>query len=366
VSKLRSAVGALFATLALICAIPALASAQTAPWNDPTYGSDLHANMDYSKPLSVGFAHDVSTSTADIETLQLAGDAEMAVVPDAESAYVGALGPIDTSNTYAIGATDTQLIGIYGTSRVWDVYLQIYTINNPIDKYHSCDYHYHVQADFDGTYWDNTITRQYVNACYNIPTTGGRGAFTGHVGDLPYPNLPRVVAMTFTYMSRWSSEVAVRDYATPAFTASHPAENSANQSHGVNYSVQLDADTWYTIFTVTSATRASTAPTATTPTGTPRTPPSPRWSRLPASPPAAPSSPQTMTEPAPCARSRPTRRSLRDQPPDPGDALLHRPGRRLQRAVVVALDLRARLRPRRAQALRWHGRRDRRGRPAAS
>jgi hypothetical protein len=237
------AVGALAAALTVAVASPAVASAQTASWNDPTYGAIIHAHPDWL-PYLTSAANDVSTETSDRDSLALAGDAERVALVSAAGVYADTVAPVDPANTYAIGDTETTLTSSSPTSRTWDTWVTIYTIAHPTQGYRYCEFHYTVNATLsaDDDTWTPSATFR----------TRGCAALNYHEPAEPTP-MPLQATVwqksgNLATMNRGNAEHNVILASLQAWEdAGHLASDT---SYGVNFSMKLDADSWYVIFTV--------------------------------------------------------------------------------------------------------------------
>jgi hypothetical protein len=241
--NLRRAVGALAVALTVAFAAPAAASAQTASWNDPTYGAIIHAHRDWL-PYVTSVANDVSTETTDRASLARAGDAESVALIAAADVYKAKVADIDPANTFAIGDSETALTSASPTSRTWNTWLIIYTIANPTQGYRYCEFNYTVNATLgaDSQTWSSTATYRS-RACR---------ALSYHAPSEPAPM--RLEATVFqsqgalSAMNRGNAEANVID--TAVQTWDDEGRLGPDTSYGVNYSEKLDADTWYVIFTI--------------------------------------------------------------------------------------------------------------------
>src|SRR4051812_22002720 len=240
---LRRAIGALAAALAMAVSAPAVASAQTASWNDPTYGAIVHAHPDWL-PYVSSVANDVSTETIDRDSLARPGDAERVALVSAADVYTAKVAPIDPANTYAIGDSDTKLTSASATSRTWDTWVIIYTIANPTQGYRYCEFHYTVNATRAGE--DDAWTPA---ASFR---SRGCGALSYHEPAEPMP-MPLHATVwqnsgNLATMNRGNAEHNVILAAQQAWEdAGHL---SSATSYGVNFSMKLDAESWYVIFTI--------------------------------------------------------------------------------------------------------------------
>jgi hypothetical protein len=241
--NLFRAVGALAAALTVAVSAPAVASAQTASWNDPTYGAIIHAHPDWL-PYVTSAANDVSTQTSDRDSLALAGDAESVALVSAADNYTANVAPVDPANTYAIGDSETTLTSATTGSRTWDTYVTIYTIAHPTQGYRYCEFHYTVTATHDAESDTWTPSAKY--------RSRGCGALSYHAPADPSPMPLRATVWqnsgNLATMNRGNAEHNVMLAALQAWEDDgHLAHDT---SYGVNFSMKLDADSWYVIFTI--------------------------------------------------------------------------------------------------------------------
>jgi hypothetical protein len=236
------AVGALAAALTVAVAAPAAASAQTASWNDPTYGAMIHAHPDWL-PYVTSQANDVSTQTIDRASLARAGDAESVALDSAAAVYTDKVAPIDPANTYAIGDAETALTSESPTSRTWNTWVIIYTIANPTQGYRYCEFNYTVNSTLGD---DDTWTPA---ATFKTRRCGGLSA---HVPAEPTP-MPLQATVwqnsgNLATMNRGNAEHNVMLAALQNWDAA--GHLKPETSYGVNFSMKLDADSWYVILTI--------------------------------------------------------------------------------------------------------------------
>jgi hypothetical protein len=240
-SLVRTA-GAFLLTIAFAVAAPAAAHAQTAPWNDPTYGAAIPAHPDWI-PYVTSHANDVSTDDVDRASLARDGDAERVALPYAQEWYTANVAPVDPANTFAIGDDETTLTASSPTSRTWNTWVTIYTIGHPTKGYRYCEFNYTVTATLEGDAWTTSAT-PVQRACRRLTTYGP-------TDPAPFGNLLTTVVPSGggnAPMSRWSAELGVRNTAFAAWDT--PEHDGFFTSGAVNFSTKLDDDSWYVIFTM--------------------------------------------------------------------------------------------------------------------
>jgi hypothetical protein len=240
--QIRRAVAALSTAFAVAIAAPAVASAQTASWNDSTYGADLPTH-EYVMPAGTSVQHDVSTDPTDRASLARAGDAESFALTSAEAWYTAHVGAINRATTFSVGDTDTELTSATDTTRTWSTWVLIYTVADPTRGYRYCESHYTTTAQLTEGEWTRSATLAQTVACRSIPTWA------------PKPGAPMALETTaytapVSAMSKGNAGFQALSSAVARWESDQPS--LTDYGVGVNYSSQLDADSWYVIVTAYS------------------------------------------------------------------------------------------------------------------
>jgi len=223
-------------------AAPAVASAQTASWNDPTYGAALPAHA-YVMPVGTSIAHDVSTDPVDRASLARAGDAESFALTSAQAWYTAHVGAIDPATTFAVGDSDTTLTSETPTTRTWSTWVLIYTVADPVRGYRYCESHYTTTAQLTDDTWTASATLAQTVACRSISTWAP-------VAGAPMPLETTAYTAPVSAISRGNAGFQALSSEALRWEQSNPS--LADYGVGVNYSTQLDSDTWYVIVTAYS------------------------------------------------------------------------------------------------------------------
>jgi hypothetical protein len=224
-------VGAIAITLGLLV-VPAAASAQTVPWDSVAVPP---SNTDYNKPYYSSAAHPVSSITA---SSPVVGDAERSLLYTAKSWYETNV-TTDYTNTYSIGDDESTLLSSTATSKSWDTWLIIYTIDNPSQGWRYCEFNAIVTSTRNTTgaksRWTQSTGTLTTHACHSITTYGG---YT----DGPPGTTGRFVSMGYQWNSRWTSELNAFYTLTAWWENTYPALYSYHYS--LDSTVKIDADSW--------------------------------------------------------------------------------------------------------------------------
>jgi hypothetical protein len=232
----------LSASVAVAIVAPAAASAQTASWNDPTYGASLPAH-EYVMPAGTSEIHDVSTDPTDRASLARAGDAESFALGYAKDWYTSHVGAINAATTYSVGDTDTTLTSETETSRTWSTWVLIYTVADPVRGYRYCESHYTTKAELQDDEWTRSATLAQTVACRMISTWAP-------IAGSPMPLETTAYTSPVSSISRGNAGYQAMTSESMRWERTLPS--LADYGIGVNYAAQLDADTWYVIVTAYS------------------------------------------------------------------------------------------------------------------
>jgi hypothetical protein len=238
----RHVLGALSAVLAVVFTAPAAASAQTASWNDPVYGAVLPAHA-YTMPVGTSVKHDVSTDPVDRASLARAGDAESLALTYADDWYTAHVGTIDPATTFAVGDTDTSLTSASPSTRTWSTWVLIYTVADPTHGYRYCESHYTTTAQLTAGDWHASATLAETVACRSISTWAPKAGSPVPLETTAYTAPVRAISKGNAGFNAMASAAMRWEQDTPSL---------GDYGVGVNYSMQMDADTWYVIVTVYS------------------------------------------------------------------------------------------------------------------